>query len=55
VTDFDMLDAAQECTGHVPEPWTGFLDFVLTLPKSNPARVELLALCVDVVRGVDVA
>lgn len=48
MTDLELLDAATECTGHVPEPWAGFLEWVMTSPQTTAARIELRRLCQEV-------
>jgi hypothetical protein len=48
--DLALLDAAEELTGYVPDPWRDYLVWVVLQPEDNPCRVELVRLLKDVVR-----
>jgi hypothetical protein len=48
--DLALLDAAEELTGYVPDPWRDYLEWVILRPLDDPARVELVRLLKDVLR-----
>ena len=48
--DLDRLDACEELTGYIPDPWRDYLNWVLVNDANSLAAVELRRLLKDVLR-----
>lgn len=47
-TDLDLLADATDCTGHLPDPWADYLEWILVNQHATPAGAELRRLITEV-------